>query len=142
MFSKQEAFDRIVTGVRRQKCLAFGPAATLSCRYFDFDTKARCHIGLLFTPKEAAKVENEYSGLSVYSLMTALKSLKAVPAWYNRRLEEFYEKLQSVHDANPTTSELSIYWFDNMEQFARKYKLNITKLEAFKKAFQKSQKST
>ena len=121
MLTRQEVFDKVVIGARKQrkhsKTSSRGGISTI-CKYHT-DTGLKCFIGMLISDNLYHK---NMEGRPVNELFDHFP-YKMEEAGLNEKDAQFYMRLQAIHDARTPVRS----WERAFEVFAKKWDLKITK---------------
>jgi hypothetical protein len=135
--TKQEIFDALVKGVKRQK--AFGASPSGGCTYLNEDTGNMCAVGLLLGKAYCKKwiIGNKFTnGGLVKDMVRLLKETNkgndkfSLHPVLDRRNIDFLTALQDAHD---NSSDKGFARFDDeLRAIAKRFRLNTTVLDKAK----------
>lgn len=133
MMTRQEIFNKAWTHAKTMKALAKENIIGCMC-YMRAPNGEKCLIGgLIPDDKYIKRMELAFSDLYVDAICRAVLDelgLTTPHQSYDFSFDEeneeltFFERLQSCHDAADTLEEM----FDNLENFANRYGLNIPEM--------------
>lgn len=117
-FSRQEIFDKAVSGIIAQDALAQnrdGYNTVISCFYFDlqYDTGRKCALGQLLSDEDAVHMEQYNRGMSIASLTQPDLDKFGIAA----DDVEFAQRLQSAHDHSASVDDFLCFANDLAKEF-------------------------
>ena len=115
MRSRQELFDIVVIGARKQRERCVDPLDEETCLYRNRNG-LKCFIGMLISDEDYKKIFDE-DCISLNIVLDQIEEFKLI----NIQDSYFLEKLQEIHDQNPVEK-----WEEKFKRFAQTWKLKIT----------------
>ena len=131
--NRQEMFDAIVKGIKRQKGFGFTKCPEFNvCNYLTADGHRQCAIGILLgKPFVRKHVLGDRNGAEISILLNVLKDEGVkLPDWLNSKNLKFLTALQEAHDNAADMPHMSFeQWEHNMLVVAKKYRIDPSLLK-------------